>query len=239
MLSDVSIEVAPGEVVTLVGRNGAGKTTLLRCVMGLHKQVKDRSRSTGSSCTSGPRQPGARWASAGCPTTAGSMPRCPSPRTSRCRPSSTTSAWSHRAGLRVLPGASRAQGLPRHQAVGGRAADARHGPSPADGRAPAPAGRAERGSRPRHRPEHRGDHPRDQGPRRRPCCSSSRTSSSPPPWPTGTTCSRRAGSSSTSTTTTSSPRERAAHLSRDVAHLHPSARAEPRHTIIAPSPTKA
>ena len=40
VLSDVSIEIAPGEVVTLVGRNGAGKTTLLRCIMGLHKQVQ-------------------------------------------------------------------------------------------------------------------------------------------------------------------------------------------------------
>jgi branched-chain amino acid transport system ATP-binding protein len=40
VLSDVSIDVAPGEVVTLVGRNGAGKTTLLRSVMGLHPQMQ-------------------------------------------------------------------------------------------------------------------------------------------------------------------------------------------------------
>ncbi|EWT02246.1 histidinol dehydrogenase [Intrasporangium oryzae NRRL B-24470] len=40
VLTDVSIEVAPGEVVTLVGRNGAGKTTLLRAVMGLHRQLQ-------------------------------------------------------------------------------------------------------------------------------------------------------------------------------------------------------
>ena len=40
VLSDVSIEIGQGEVVTLVGRNGAGKTTLLRCIMGLHKQVQ-------------------------------------------------------------------------------------------------------------------------------------------------------------------------------------------------------
>jgi branched-chain amino acid transport system ATP-binding protein len=35
-LREVSLRVAEGEIVTLVGRNGAGKTTLLRCLMGLH-----------------------------------------------------------------------------------------------------------------------------------------------------------------------------------------------------------
>jgi branched-chain amino acid transport system ATP-binding protein len=40
VLTDVSITIAPGEVVTLVGRNGAGKTTLLRSIMGLHKQAQ-------------------------------------------------------------------------------------------------------------------------------------------------------------------------------------------------------
>ena len=40
VLTDVDVQVRPGEVVTLVGRNGAGKTTLLRSVMGLHRQVQ-------------------------------------------------------------------------------------------------------------------------------------------------------------------------------------------------------
>ena len=39
VLQGVSLDVARGEVVTLVGRNGAGKTALLRCLMGLHRSM--------------------------------------------------------------------------------------------------------------------------------------------------------------------------------------------------------
>lgn len=35
VLFDVSLEVGPGEVVTLLGRNGMGKTTTIRSIMGL------------------------------------------------------------------------------------------------------------------------------------------------------------------------------------------------------------
>jgi ABC-2 type transport system ATP-binding protein len=35
VLSDVSLEIAPNEVVGFVGRNGAGKTTTMRIIMGL------------------------------------------------------------------------------------------------------------------------------------------------------------------------------------------------------------
>jgi branched-chain amino acid transport system ATP-binding protein len=34
-LADLQLDVAPGEVVALIGRNGAGKSTLLKSVMGL------------------------------------------------------------------------------------------------------------------------------------------------------------------------------------------------------------
>jgi branched-chain amino acid transport system ATP-binding protein len=40
VLTDVTVNVQPGEVVTLVGRNGAGKTSLLRCIMGLHRDLE-------------------------------------------------------------------------------------------------------------------------------------------------------------------------------------------------------
>ena len=35
-LTNVTMSLAPGEVVALAGRNGAGKTTLLRCLAGVH-----------------------------------------------------------------------------------------------------------------------------------------------------------------------------------------------------------
>ena len=59
-LTDVSIRVGEGEVVTLVGRNGAGKTTLVRSLIGLHKQVKGTVTFLGKDVTSQPSHKRAR-----------------------------------------------------------------------------------------------------------------------------------------------------------------------------------
>jgi branched-chain amino acid transport system ATP-binding protein len=37
VLKDVSLEVQPGEIVTIIGANGAGKTTTLMCISGINR----------------------------------------------------------------------------------------------------------------------------------------------------------------------------------------------------------
>ncbi len=52
VLKAVSLHVAPGEILGLLGRNGAGKTTLLRTVMGLLKPRAGRIALDGAELTS-------------------------------------------------------------------------------------------------------------------------------------------------------------------------------------------
>ncbi len=48
VLSHVTLEVRPGEIVALMGRNGAGKTTLLKCLVGLVKPAHGQVRVAGA-----------------------------------------------------------------------------------------------------------------------------------------------------------------------------------------------
>ena len=54
ILHDVSLEVAAGEIVTVVGSNGAGKTTLLRAVNGILKPTAGRVTLEGTDITGRP-----------------------------------------------------------------------------------------------------------------------------------------------------------------------------------------
>jgi branched-chain amino acid transport system ATP-binding protein len=59
-IHDVSLQVADGEVVTLVGRNGAGKTTLLRSLIGLPRHVEGSVTFLGNEMTGMPAHKRAR-----------------------------------------------------------------------------------------------------------------------------------------------------------------------------------
>jgi len=67
ILHGVSFDVAPGEVVTLLGRNGAGKTTTLKSIMGVVPRREGSVRFDGQETTRLPSNRIARLGIAWCP----------------------------------------------------------------------------------------------------------------------------------------------------------------------------
>ena len=55
VLQDISIEVARGEIVCLIGRNGAGKTTTLKSIMGLMDRTRGSAIFKGKELLNQPR----------------------------------------------------------------------------------------------------------------------------------------------------------------------------------------
>ncbi|MDX6236086.1 MAG: branched-chain amino acid transport system ATP-binding protein [Kribbellaceae bacterium] len=94
VLRDVSLEVATGEVVTLVGRNGAGKTTLLRCLMGLHRPTAGAVTLDGTDITGLPAHRRARRGLGLVPDDRGVFASLSVEENLRLPPAVSDSAWS-------------------------------------------------------------------------------------------------------------------------------------------------
>ena len=75
VLFGMSLAVAPGEMVTLMGRNGMGKTTTVRSIMGLTPAIAGSIRFAGEEIRDVCRPTASRsWASAWCRRAGRSFP---------------------------------------------------------------------------------------------------------------------------------------------------------------------
>lgn len=81
ILHGVDLDVARGEVVTLLGRNGAGRTTTLRAILGLTGARRGSVRIGGVESISMPTHRIAHLGWAIAPRNAASSPRCPAKKT--------------------------------------------------------------------------------------------------------------------------------------------------------------
>ena len=137
-LDDVSLEIAEGAIVAIVGANGAGKTSLIRTIAGMHRPARGRIEFRGTDiggweshrvCNLGigqvaeGRQVFPTLSVAENLDIGAMLPRARAGRREKSR-----------AGARAVSGAGRARRSGRGHAVGRRAADAGDRPLP-DGRA--------------------------------------------------------------------------------------------------------
>lgn len=86
-VDDMHIDVAPGEIVGLLGANGAGKTTLIKMLLGLPTLRRAR-----SACSENPSDADNGDGSATSPRTSDSTPTSPQRRTYSSVPPSSVSA---------------------------------------------------------------------------------------------------------------------------------------------------
>src|SRR5215210_2144045 len=145
VLRELDFRLEQGQVVTLVGRNGAGKTTALRCLTGLHAQMKGRVLLDGKDITALPPHQRARLGLGYVPDDRGIYATLSVEENLRLPPKVGPDAWSLDRIYEAFP---RLKERRRNAGskLSGRAADAGDGPRPGDGRPPAPARRADRGS---------------------------------------------------------------------------------------------
>ena len=147
VLHGVSLRVAPGEAVALLGRNGAGKTTAIRSIVGFTPPRAGRVLFEGQAIERWPAYRIARRGLALVPQ--GRRIFAPLSVRENLLLGARAVRLDARARVRAVPAPARAPGPARGHALGRRAADAGHRSRAAHQRPPAPARRAVGGPRAR------------------------------------------------------------------------------------------